>query len=71
MAISVTNHAGHPLRKSPKTAGFMASLGARIEDIRVAWSRHKTERLIESLPADLRKDLGWPSSDIPAGQQRK
>lgn len=27
------------------------------------WQHRKTEKLLESLPAEIRKDIGWPTGD--------
>jgi hypothetical protein len=27
-----------------------------------AWNRRKTERMLEGLPQEIRKDIGWPTS---------
>jgi|GEM_PF-4550109 len=27
------------------------------------WRHRQTERLLESLPAEIRKDIGWPTRD--------
>lgn len=40
--------------------GAFESLGERLS----SWNRHRQEiRALESLPADLRKDFGWPGAD--------
>lgn len=31
-----------------------------------AWTRWQTAREIESMPFDIRKDIGWPSADANA-----
>jgi len=36
------------------------TLLAFIERRRARWRRHHTERLLASLPPELRKDIGWP-----------
>jgi hypothetical protein len=37
-----------------------ATLMAFIERRRERWRRRHTERLLASLPPELRKDIGWP-----------
>lgn len=27
-----------------------------------AWNRRKTERMLEGLPLEIRKDIGWPTT---------
>jgi hypothetical protein len=40
-----------------RISGLVATLHAY-------WQEQRTSREIESMPLDLRKDLGWPSADI-------
>lgn len=44
-------------------SSFMHSLAGR-------WQRWQTEREIESMPFDIRKDIGWPSADIEKNHMR-
>lgn len=46
---------------------LLSEVGRYIERARMAHSRRRTERLIGSLPHELRKDIGWP--DITQAQQ--
>ncbi len=47
----------------PVPLGRVARLTRRLQD---AWKRHRTERALEGMPFDLRKDIGWPATDIDA-----
>ena len=47
-----------PIACSPKTAARF------IDRVRDGWKRWQTERAIEAMPADMRKDIGWPTTDI-------
>lgn len=40
-----------------------SSLGSYADRLVRAWRRWQTERQIESMPLDIRKDIGWPSAD--------
>ena len=40
-----------------------SSFGSYAEKLVRAWRRWQTERQIESMPLDIRKDIGWPSAD--------
>ena len=31
--------------------------------LQTEWRARRTERMLESLPADIRKDIGWPAPD--------
>lgn len=48
--------------------GRVARLTRRLQD---AWTRSRTERALEGLPFDMRKDIGWPTSDIDAGKAKR
>jgi hypothetical protein len=41
------------------------SLASRVH---AEWRHRQTERMLESLPSDIRKDIGWPTSDDTAGR---
>ena len=30
------------------------------------WAKRRTERVLAGLPAEIRKDIGWPARDTPA-----
>ncbi|WP_034658645.1 hypothetical protein [Chelativorans sp. J32] len=44
---------------------FRASLTAYMRRRAALWRRRRTERFISNLPAEIQKDIGWPSSGIP------
>lgn len=31
--------------------------------VQAEWRHRRTERMLEALPAEIRKDIGWPTSD--------
>lgn len=31
--------------------------------LQLRWRQRQTERMLESLPSEIRKDIGWPSSN--------
>ncbi|WP_377297842.1 hypothetical protein [Rhizobium sp. SGZ-381] len=37
---------------------------------RAAYRRRQTERLLEALPFDARKDIGWPAGDAAETRRR-
>ncbi len=49
--------------KSHSSYGSHSSLGSFADKIVRAYRRWQTERQIESMPMDVRKDIGWPSAD--------
>ena len=34
-------------------------------------ARHQTDRILGTLPAHIRKDIGWPASDVPRLYRRR
>ncbi|MET3585001.1 hypothetical protein ABID21_001102 [Pseudorhizobium tarimense] len=36
--------------------------------VQAEWRHRRTERMLESLPAEIRKDIGWPAADTPRSQ---
>ena len=38
----------------------LARLASHVQE---EWRHRRTEKLLESLPADIRKDIGWPAWD--------
>lgn len=48
--------------------GRVARITRRLQD---AWTRNRTERALEGLPFDMRKDIGWPASDIDAPKGKR
>ncbi|HEU4986191.1 MAG TPA: hypothetical protein VFT89_03910 [Rhizobiaceae bacterium] len=46
---------------------IVALISHYVEAYRVDRQRARTARLISSLPADIRKDIGWPASHAPKG----
>ncbi|MDO1584386.1 hypothetical protein [Rhizobium oryzicola] len=41
----------------------LSRIGKLLHAWRLAYEKRRTERLLEALPYDVRKDLGWPDSD--------
>lgn len=59
MTFASTRSAGSGWRLPNLTASIF-QLVAQVQ----AHRRHRqTEKMLESLPAELRKDIGWPASD--------
>jgi hypothetical protein len=49
--------------KGLSSHGTHSLLGSYADRIVRAYRRWQTERQIESMPMDVRKDIGWPSAD--------
>ena len=63
MAIALEHR---PIRRAAGTrdAGSLSHLVQTVsERITSAWQRYRTERELESMPFDLRKDIGFRSSN--------
>lgn len=48
---------------TPRTNSAFAAVSGAFVAFQLAWRRRQTERAIEGLPSELRKDIGWPSTD--------
>ena len=59
---TITYHQPHnPGIALPSTPQFLTRLFRAVS----LWSqKRRTERMLESMPMDLRKDIGWPTTDI-------
>ena len=42
----------------------IAYLGRAARRLRVSWTRWQAARELEAMPFDVRKDVGWPASDV-------
>lgn len=60
MAIALEHR---PARRAQSTGGPSHLLREFVERIASAWQRHRIEREQESMPFDLRKDIGFRSWD--------
>ncbi|MBD9372676.1 hypothetical protein IB238_08575 [Rhizobium sp. ARZ01] len=48
------------------TGGYSSSLRGLADRVARAWRHHRDEMELESLPFDVRKDIGFPSTDEDA-----
>ncbi len=65
MAMFTSHHTNEHAHKTHSP--FSTAWGAithGIEEVRASWRRRRTAEMIESMSPDLRKDIGWPTSDI-------
>lgn len=65
MAMFTSHHSNHPTTKthSPFSAA-LSIVASGLTEIRASWRRRKNAELIQGLSPELRKDIGWPTSDI-------
>jgi hypothetical protein len=54
-----TDRAWH---RPSQPASFLNPARLWISRLRTELHRRQTEKMLESLPADIRKDIGWPTS---------
>lgn len=62
----MTYHETERERTSP-LAGFFGSIIELPARLHREWRRRQTEKMLEALPREIRKDIGWPASDTNAG----
>lgn len=65
MAMFTSHHTAHHGHKShsPVSAAW-GIVTDGIAAVRASWRRRKSAEMIEGLSPELRKDIGWPTSDI-------
>jgi hypothetical protein len=61
MSTVTSLHVHHPRKAHPAEPTQFDWLRAVAARIVVAWQRRKTERMLEALPSEIRKDIGWPT----------
>ncbi|TWF54260.1 hypothetical protein [Neorhizobium alkalisoli] len=59
----ITLREGGRLPVQASSPSYGAKLHAAALRLIDNWNRRKTERMLEGLPVDIRKDIGWPASD--------
>jgi hypothetical protein len=52
------------------SGGAFTQLSSYAHRIADHWRQWKAERELESMPFDIRKDIGWPSTDIEENYKR-
>ena len=71
MAMFTSHHTGHHAQKSHSTLSVAWGIVTDgIAEVRASWRRRKTAEMIEGLSPELRKDIGWPTSDILFEKER-
>lgn len=43
----------------------LALILAAVAPLTAYWRRHRQQRALETIPFELRKDIGWPATDEP------
>jgi len=47
---------------SHATSHWLVRVGQLVVAVGNRWERHQAEKVLEALPADIRKDIGWPAT---------
>ena len=58
---TITYLYGHRRIPTARGSGLLLTPAALLLRLRAQWRRRQTEKMLESLPSDIRKDIGWPS----------
>jgi hypothetical protein len=71
----ILDHRTHPSQRRWRLSSLARSplwrmIGHHVSAWQAASTRRQTERLLESLPFDARKDIGWPASDAVDTERR-
>jgi hypothetical protein len=62
MSTVTSLHVHHPRKTHTAQSPSFDWLRLLVARVSVEWQRRKTERMLESLPQEIRKDIGWPTS---------
>ena len=71
MATRNAHHTGSSSGSLPQTTSFLWPAGRLASRVATRWHRWRTQRMLEDLPFDIRKDIGWPTSDEGDLHQQK
>jgi hypothetical protein len=55
-------------RPSPLVS-FIRPAALTVLRLRDAWRRRQTEKVLEGLPSEIRKDIGWPTTNAAPGRR--
>jgi hypothetical protein len=62
MSTVTSLHVHHPRKTHLHEPSALDALRVLVARVMVAWQRRKTERMLEGLPQEIRKDIGWPTT---------
>ena len=66
----IAYHASDRSRSRPSSfASFLRPTLLVVEKLRSDWRRRQTEKMLESLPAEVRKDIGWPTTNVSSNRR--
>lgn len=63
MTMITYHHAESPSRLRLYSPRWLLRLSRFAHSLYVSWSRRQTLRIIESLPSETLKDIGWPTTE--------
>jgi len=71
MAMFTSHHTHHTPKHHSTLSTAWGLVTDGIAEVRASWRRRKTAEMIEGLSPELRKDIGWPTSDILSERDRE
>jgi len=63
MSIMTYRESVQPRTSQSSFAIYVGLALSTISNLRDAWRRRQNEQVLEGLPPEIRKDIGWPSTD--------
>lgn len=65
----ITYHESDGSRSRPSLfTALVRAASLTVAKLRDAWLRRQTEKMLEGLDPDIRKDIGWPTSNAARNQ---
>ncbi|WP_430251844.1 hypothetical protein [Neorhizobium sp. DAR64860/K0K1] len=63
MSIMTYRESVQPRTSQSSFATYVGLARSIVSNLRDAWRRRQNEQVLEGLPPEIRKDIGWPSTD--------
>lgn len=63
MSIMTYRESVKPRTSQSSFATYVGLARSTVSNLRDAWRRRQNEQVLEGLPPEIRKDIGWPSTD--------
>lgn len=63
MSIMTYRESVQPRPSQSSFATYVGLALSTVSSLRDAWRRRQNEQVLEGLPSEIRKDIGWPSTD--------
>jgi hypothetical protein len=69
MSITTYRESEHSRPSQSIFTTYLALALSAVSELRDAWRRRQNEHVLEGLPTEIRKDIGWPSTDSHLDRQ--